>query len=180
MQNIFSNQPELFIMKNETYDSFKKISFDLLSKPSRSLTVNFAHAEESYNMISCWSGDVTLLSASEDLVVYSFDMKGVSRSIDESKAFHNWSFQIIGSTKIVSGKYSSQYYGKYLSPEGDVVIGEGDRNGEEGTWKFISGTGKYKGITGGGTNKIVPNIKPIKKGSTQGCSIATGTFQLPK
>ena len=31
-------------------------------------------------------------------------------------------------------------------------FGEGDRSGDEGTWKFIGGTGKYKGITGGGTN----------------------------
>jgi len=38
--NIISNQPELFIMKNKTCDSFKEISFDHLSKPSRSLTVN--------------------------------------------------------------------------------------------------------------------------------------------
>ncbi len=143
------------------------------------LFVNFAHAEESYNMTSCWSGDVTLLSASEELVIYSYDLKGVARKNDANEAFHNWSFQIIGTAKIESGKSSSLYYGKWLSPEGDMVFGEGDRNGEEGTWKFISGTGKYKGITGGGTNEIVPNIKPIVKGTTQGCSIAKGTFKLP-
>lgn len=150
------------------------ISFSLF------LFANFAHAEESYNIISCWSGDVSMLSASKDLVIFSYDLKGVSRSNDESEAFDNWSFQIVGTSKIETGKYSSIYYGKYLSPEGDIVIGEGDRNGEEGTWKFMSGTGKWKGIRGGGTNKIVPNIKPIKEGTTQGCSIATGTFQFSK
>lgn len=144
------------------------------------LFANFAHAEENYNIISCWSGDVTMLSASKELVIFSYDLKGVSRSNDESKAFDNWSLQIVGTVKIDSGKYSSQYYGKYLSPDGDIVIGEGYRNGDEGAWKFINGTGRWKGITGGGTNKIVSNIKPIMKGTTQGCSIATGTFQLPK
>jgi hypothetical protein len=107
-------------------------------------------------------------------------LKGVSWSNDQSTAFDNWSLQIVGTVKIESGKYSSRYYGKYMSPEGDIIIGEGGRDGDEGTWKFIGGTGKWKGITGGGTNKTVPNIKPIKKGTTQGCSIATGTFQLPK
>lgn len=139
----------------------------------------FAYAEESYNMTSCWSGEATVLSTSKDMVIYSFDLKGVSRGNDGNMAFDNWSFEIIGTSKIESGKYSSHYYGKYLSPEGDFIIGEGDRNGPEGTWKFIYGTGKYMGITGGGTNKIV-NIKPIKKGTTQGCSIAVGKFQLPK
>ena len=67
-----------------------------------------------------------------------------------------------------------------MSPKGDIVIGEGGRDGDEGTWKFIRGTGKWKGITGGGMNKALPNIEPIEKGSAQRCSLATGTIQLPK
>jgi len=63
-----------------------------------------------------------MLSSSEELVIYSFDLKGVSRKNDENEAFHNWSFQIIGTAKIESGKYSSLYYGKWLSPEGDMVF----------------------------------------------------------
>jgi hypothetical protein len=143
------------------------------------LSINLVHAEESYNMTSCWSGEFTMLSSSKELVIYSFDLKGVSRKNGESDAFHDWSFHIIGTAKIESGNYSSSYYGKWLSPEGDAVFGEGDRNGEEGTWKFIHGTGKWKGITGGGTNKIV-NIKPVMKGTTQGCSIAIGKYKLPQ
>lgn len=141
--------------------------------------VSFAHADESYNIISCWSGDTTLLSASKELVIYSYDLKGVSRKIDENEAFHNWSFHVVGTAKIESGKTSILYYGKWLSPEGDMVFGEGDRSGVDGTWKFIGGTGKYKGISGGGTNVNV-SIKPIQKGTTQGCGIATGTFKLPQ
>jgi len=142
------------------------------------LSVNCAYADESYNTTSCWSGDFKMLSSSKELVIYSFDLKGVSRKNDESDAFHNWSFQIIGTSKIVSGNYSSSFYGKWLSPEGDMVFGEGKRIGEKGTWKFIGGTGKWAGITGGGTNENI-NIKPVMKGTTQGCSIAIGTYKLP-
>ena len=143
------------------------------------LSVNCAYADESYNMTSCWSGDFEMLSSSKELVIYSFDLKGVSRKNDESDAFHNWSFHLIGTSKIESGKYSSSFYGKWLSPEGDMVFGEGNRIGEKGTWKFIGGTGKWAGITGGGTNENV-NIKPVMKGTTQGCSIAIGTYKLPQ
>lgn len=48
-----------------------------------------------------------MLSSSKELVIYSFDLKGVSRKNDENEAFHNWSFQIVGTAKIESGKYSS-------------------------------------------------------------------------
>ena len=143
------------------------------------LTVNCAYADESYNMTSCWSGDFEMLSSSKELVIYSFDLKGVSRKNDESDAFHNWSFHLIGMSKIVSGKYSSSFFGKWMSPEGDMVFGEGNRIGEKGTWKFIGGTGKWAGITGGGTNENV-NIKPVMNGTTQGCSIAIGTYKLPQ
>jgi hypothetical protein len=68
------------------------------------LFVSFAHADESYDMTSCWSGDFTMLSSSKELVIYSFDLKGVSRKNDESDAFHNWSFHLIGTSKIESGK----------------------------------------------------------------------------
>ena len=80
------------------------ISFSLI------LFVNLAHADESYNITSCWSGDVTMLSASEELVIFGYDLKGVSRSNDQSTAFDNWSLQIVGTVKIESGEYSSRYY----------------------------------------------------------------------
>jgi hypothetical protein len=73
------------------------------------LFVNFAHADESYNITSCWSGDVTMLSASKELVIFGYDLKGVSRSNDQSTAFDNCSLQIVGTVKIESGKYSSQF-----------------------------------------------------------------------
>jgi hypothetical protein len=142
--------------------------------------VNLVHPVEPYNITSCWSGDVIALSASKELEINSFDLKGVSRSNNENKAFDNWSFHIIGTSKMEGGNYSNFYYGKYLSPEGDIVIVEGHTTGGEGTWKFLKGTGKWQGISGGGITNIIPNIRSIKKGTSQGCSRGFGTYQLPQ
>jgi hypothetical protein len=155
----------------------RSISISLISLV---ILCSVAQAEEPYDITSCWSGDVTYASSNEELVIFSFDLKGVSRSNIESKAFHNWSFQIIGVVKVEAGKYSSTYYGKYLSPEGDFIIGEGQVVGDKGTWKFIQGSGKWKGIKGGGTNRAIRQIKAIKQGTSQGCSVAVGTYELPK
>jgi hypothetical protein len=142
--------------------------------------IPFAHAEETYDITNCWSGEVTLLHKSENLAIFNFDVKGMSLANGESKAFDGWSLNIIGTAKVEAGKYSSTYYGIYRSPEGDIVVGEGTRTGGDGSWKFIEGTGKWKGISGGGTNKLITNVPPIKEGTTQSCIVATGTFELPK
>ncbi len=140
----------------------------------------FAHAEETYDITNCWSGDVTLLYKSDNLAIFNFDVKGMSIANGESKAFDGWSMNIIGTAKVEAGKYSSTFYGIYKSPEGDIVVGEGNRTGGEGDWKFIEGTGKWEGITGGGTNKLITNVPPVKQGTTQSCIVATGTYTLPK
>ena len=37
--------------------------------------VNFVHAVEPYNLTSCGSGDVTMMSANKELVINSFNLK---------------------------------------------------------------------------------------------------------
>ena len=143
------------------------------------MLIPVAQAEEPYDIITCFSGEVNLVSASDELTILSYDLKGVSRSNIEGGAFDKWSCQIVGIVKIESGKYKSNFYGKYLAPDGDYIVGEGQIIGNEGTWQFIHGTGKLKGITGGGKNRPI-RAKPIKKGTLQGCSIATGTYELPQ
>ena len=143
------------------------------------MCIPVAQAEQPYDIINCWSGENTRFFADDELAILNYDLKGVSRSNIKSGAFHYWSFQIIGSVKIESGKQQSYYYGKYLSPDGDFIVFVGQSFGDEDTWKFIHGAGKWKGITGGGKNRSVL-VRPIKEGTTQGCSVATGTYELPK
>lgn len=144
------------------------------------LLIPIAQADEPYDLTSCWSGDVTMLSARKNLVIFSFDIKGVSHGNHENKAFDNHSFQMVGINKIEAGNRSGTSYAKYLSPEGDIVFGEIQTVGDKQTQKFLFGTGKWEGITGGGKTEPITNVKPIKEGTTQGCARATGTYQLPQ
>jgi len=142
--------------------------------------ISVAQAEESYDITNCWSGVTSMLSASKELVVYGYELKGITRSNHENKAFDNDTFQCVGIAKVVAGKATSDSYCKFMDPDGDMVVGGGQKTGAEGTWKFLQGTGKWKGITGGGKNWVITKSKPIKEGTFQGCNRATGTYELPK
>jgi hypothetical protein len=67
-----------------------------------------------------------------------------------------------------------------MDMDGDFVVGQYEREGNEGRWEFLHGTGKWKGIKGGGTNRDVAESKPITPGTFQSCDSATGTFTLPE
>ena len=139
-----------------------------------------AEAEETYDITSCWSGTVTLVSASKELTVYSIELRGISRSNQEAGAFDNNSVHCVGVGQIVAGSSTRSGYCKYMDTDGDFVVGQYERGDVEGKWEFLQGTGKWKGIKGGGTNRDVAKGKPITPGTFQTCQKATGTFTLPE
>ena len=139
-----------------------------------------ADAEEPYDITTCIAGTVTVLTASDELTVTSIEARGISRSHHENKAFDNNTVHCVGLGKTTPGRSTLDGYCKYLDPNGDTVVGRVRREGGKGTWEFVHGTGKWQGITGGGTNEIVAQGKPITPGTFQTCTHATGISTLPK
>jgi len=136
------------------------------------------HAEP-YDMTNCFSGESTMLVASKELVVFSYDLKGIVQDNLDTKAFANMSFQCVGISKIVAGKPTGQGICKFMDKDGDFIVGETASAGPEGTWTAFYGTGKWKGVTGSGKQIYITNSKPIVNGTFQTCSRATGTYELP-
>jgi hypothetical protein len=139
-----------------------------------------AKAEQPYDITTCFAGTVTVLTASDELTVTSVEMRGITQSHLENKAFDNTSVHCVGVGQSMPDKSIRSGYCKYLDPEGDFLVGRYEAEGAEGKWEFVHGTGKWKGITGGGTYEAVTRAKPITPGTFQYCSRATGTFSLPK
>jgi hypothetical protein len=141
-----------------------------------------AQAEQPIDFTDCGTGTFTLVSDSKEFMVTVFEVKGITRSNLENKVFDNVTYHHAGVTRIVAGKMTVYGYTKYLDPDGDFVILEINEVGPpmEGTWKFLYGTGKYKGITGTGKHFHTAGGKPITPGTVQSCSRNVGTFELPK
>jgi hypothetical protein len=143
--------------------------------------IPFAQAETPFDTTDCGSGTVTMVSESKELTVFGFDLKGLSRSNHENKVFDNCTFHAVAVMRIMDGKTTETGYFKIMDPDGDIIVGEITRfETEESTWKFLQGTGKWKGITGGGKGRTIARGKPITVGTFQACFRHMGSFELPK
>ena len=140
-----------------------------------------AQAEQPIDITYCLSLVSTVVSQNEEMAVTSFDFKGIARSNLPDKALDNLTFHGVGVGRVVNGKNHNYGYIKFMDPDGNYVVTENLRtlDGPEATWNFLQGTGKWKGIKGGGKLKSVTRGRPILKDTIQGCIRMTGTFELP-
>jgi hypothetical protein len=133
-----------------------------------------------YAISFCASGTTTVLSTTEEMTVLSYDVKGITWSTHPTnKAFDKSTYHCVGIVRTGRAGLATHGYCKYMEPDGDFVVGEAMASGPEGQWQFLEGTGKYKGIKGGGPNQPFVSGKPIVPGTSQNCRSATGKYTLP-
>jgi hypothetical protein len=64
-----------------------------------------ANAEEKpMNIISCRSATATMLTASKELVVYGFELKGIDQDLNEDKVHENYTHMCVGTSRILVGE----------------------------------------------------------------------------
>ncbi len=147
------------------------------------LLAPMANAEEKpINIISCCSGTSTMLTASKELVVFGFELKGIDQDLNADKIFENFTHSCMGTIRIMDGETLSKGYCKYMGPDGDffIVSFDGPGGAKPTPWEYIYGTGKWKGVKGGGTVKGITKGKPIAEGTFQSCIEVSGTYELPQ
>ena len=128
---------------------------------------------------SCSSTKITTIVSTPEFTIYSTEARGVQIDNLPSKTFDNLTFHTVGVFKVESGKVTGNVYSKYMDANEDFFLVE-TQVGTERVWKYIYGTGKWKGITGGGRSIPLTKGKPISPGTSQGCNKVTGTYELKK
>jgi hypothetical protein len=144
------------------------------------MVTSVAQAEQSIDMMSCGSGTITPIVASEEMTILGIDNKGINIDNLGKKDFDNMTYHTVGVLTIMGGKIAATMYCKYMEPNGDFFIVEVLQVGMERDWKFLYGTGKWKGVTGGGKAFPFTKGKPITPGTSQGCVKITGAYELKK
>ncbi len=139
-----------------------------------------AQAQQSMDMMSCGDATVTTIVASQELTITGFEAKGINLDNMASKAFDNMTYHMVGLMKIDMGKVTGLLYSKYMDPSGDFLVVEISQVGMEREWKYSYGTGKWKGITGGGKAFPFTKGKPVSPGTLQTCTKINGTYELKK
>jgi hypothetical protein len=139
-------------------------------------------AEQVYDVNPCVACDQKLLVQSPEITILANECKGIMISKIENKVFDNVTVHVQGVMVKEGNKMTVYAHMKYLDKDGDIVIFRYTQNPGEtsATTTILSGTGKWKGITGGGKATLITQGKPIIPGTSQFCNNHKGTFTVPK
>jgi hypothetical protein len=136
-------------------------------------------AEAAVDFVKCSSMKVTSINVGGDVTANGLENWGIVAS-GTSKEFDNNSTHCVGFLRVIGGKRAGKGMCKFLDPAGNTALAEWEILGAgEGSWEFLAGTGKFKGIGGSGTWKVFTTAKPSADGTGQFCERYTGKYTLP-
>ncbi len=147
-------------------------------------------AAEEVNHYIARSADMAIVEMSETVRLFTFDDKGLIIGQIDKSAFHGMNSRCNGilmglkdnvlqqaNTAMVT---SANGYCKYLDKDGDAVYLEWHLESDtQRHWEFVLGTGKWKGIKGGGKYTVGLGNKTQVKGTFQNIVHVMGTYELP-
>lgn len=139
-----------------------------------------AFAQQPYESTTCRAGTVSILAQVDKSIVWALDHRGVSMSANPE--IDGFTQRCIGTVSNIEGRISANGYCRNVDPRtGDMILVDwtaSDKPGH-GTWSYRLGTGKWKGVSGGGTYEPVGPTKPVEPGTYQNCVRVNGTYKLP-
>jgi len=139
-----------------------------------------ALAEEvSYNFVACTHGSTKLLESGPDLVAFGSESWGIVAN-SSTPAWENATTHCVGYLRIAGGKPVGKGVCKWVHPSGDTAVGEWEMPATgPNAFTWLTGTGKLKGIQGGGSFEFVSKARPVENGTSQSCRHDWGTYTLP-
>lgn len=135
-------------------------------------------AEAPYDFVVCTHGKRTALEANSDFAAFATEGWGVVAS-STTKAWENAATHCMGYLRVIAGKPYGKGVCKWTEAGGDSAIGEYEFSPAGAQWTWLSGMGKLKGISGGGTFKDVFAARQVDLATGQGCRRDWGKFSLP-
>ena len=140
-----------------------------------------AYAGEEFECILCISGTYITFHESKELVpLFRGEDSGVMRSKSENKFLDRATLHYEWIQRGMGEKRGGYLFGKIVDLDGDIIVVQSAYKGPGHEAKFLQGTGKYKGITGGYKSQVFARGKPVMPGTYQWCRKIKGTFELPK
>ena len=134
------------------------------------------------NLLNCLAGDAppTMIFSKENLLG-TLNWSGTLWNSTAGGPFDAMSGECGGHYSVSATGVEATGQCQYMDTDGDkmLVLIPVNHNGV-GTWNFVAGTGKYKGISGGGDFKPLRQFPPaISQGKAVVCNTVTGSYKLP-
>jgi hypothetical protein len=152
------------------------VSTALLASPF--LTQAFAE-EVKYDVQNCYASQAQVTQA-DGLVAGSY-AASVMGPINEGTP-EKMSGRCLGAFSIIDGQLNENGTCEWVNANGDKLFSvygrKGDFDKDEGTYRYVKGTGKFAGVTGGG--KWMPvRVFPLNPGSiANGCVHDWGSYTI--
>ena len=130
-----------------------------------------------FDNIHCYSGQPQTLKHSDTNMANVAMFQGTVRATSPGQVFDNMSTQCAGLYGQMDGAIFSQGFCEWSDSDGDRFFFRYDRKGTEGTFRSVSGTGKYQAMAVEGSYVIMRF--PPRPGILQGCSQNKGSWHRP-
>jgi hypothetical protein len=140
-----------------------------------------AQAQHAVEHLTCRAGTIHPLAQADKLFVWQLDHRGVTQAAP-GDPFDGFTQRCIGTVANVEGKLAANGWCRNVDPKtGDwtLVSWVGSDKPGVGTWAFQHGTGKWKGISGGGSYEPLGPTRPVEAGTYQNCARIKGSYRLP-
>ncbi|MEE4603243.1 MAG: hypothetical protein V2J65_18320 [Desulfobacteraceae bacterium] len=131
-----------------------------------------------YELKGCGTSERTIIDKADDVVIGQSLARGVTESVPQGGPFDKMIYECGGHWQLSKTGFEISQSCTFVDSDGDKTLGTTVGNAQGWDWKFIAGTGKWKGITGGGPTKPVGKYGRLQAVSA-GCWHGKGTYQLP-
>jgi hypothetical protein len=137
--------------------------------------------ESEYNATWCGTAKNTVLESGPDMMLFSQESWGIMTPTSKANdPFQDATTHCVGYVRILYGKTTAMGSCRWTDNTGDTFVGEfEDVPGKPDMWTFLAGKGKWKGIHGGGTGRVVGAGKPAQSDTSQVCTEVSGKYKLP-
>jgi hypothetical protein len=144
----------------------------------------FAHPaaaqEGSYDIKGCGTSEATVIDKVGDVVILQSVTRGMVDSATPGAAFDKTTYECraVLNASPAGAEFNNRCV--FVDKDGHKTVGASAGTPKGWQWKFIGGTGKWEGITGGGASQPDVAYARFSPSVTGSCWRSKGTFTVKK
>ena len=135
-------------------------------------------ADVTYDFVACTHSRRNPLEQLADFAAYGVESWGTVAS-STTREWENASTRCVGYVRETGGAPYGKGTCKWFTAGGDTAVGEFEFDHASAKFTWLAGTGKLKGIQGGGTFRYLSMAKPAEPGTSQSCRRDWGSYRVP-
>jgi hypothetical protein len=134
--------------------------------------------EVAYEIRGCGTAENTVIDRAGDVTVLQGMSRGVADSIPAGGPFDKTTYECRSLTTV--SKQGAEFSNRcvFVDRDGHKALGTSVGTGKGWEWKFLAGTGKWEGITGGGPGVPETAYARYSPAVSGGCYRAKGSFLI--